>query len=228
MRHRFHSRNSGFFLVVLALIASTTAIILLKHRGVDVPPAEASPRLDSWLGAQCAPGLDSEYNTSVVESDWEWGKRFYRPTLRVIAGRGLYARLVPLMVSPVTTIDRKRGCVTWILGARALLELDPDAFYVFGEIERISDDGVLPYLDAQVTEGPLKGAIVHMRHDSWTKGLGPYCCLYKVPHPVKISEGFLTFKVVMFLSGDVWGGKGFYRVDPYRPEKQGTQSKTKK
>jgi hypothetical protein len=219
--------------VVVALLGCVLVVFFLGRNtscvrdGDEKVVALCPGRLDEWLGAQDYPGLNEPENLKLAKDMWSAECKGYTITLRVVRGDELrwqllpatlwrslpsgLQRILPLAPAPrVTTFDSKRHCVA----AVDEIVIDEDALYVFGRCVAW-ESGIRIYtLDVRVTDGPLTGALVHLRDGQRPEPGGPYYCAYKIPAASNMPRGRIPFEVVMY-SSELWFGTsdaGF----PYR------------
>jgi hypothetical protein len=78
-------------------------------------------------------------------------------------------------------------------------KVDKDATYVYGRVRAKDEWRKKVYIvDCAIQDGPLKGAIVHLRDRRVPKSDDDsYSGFYRIPDDIAINEGKLRFKIVM-------------------------------
>lgn len=76
--------------------------------------------------------------------------------------------------------------------------IEPEATYLYGRLKLLKQYGQRIYTcDVRLEEGPLQGAIVHLRDGILPESIGDaYQCYYRVPDELGVPEGNIKAKVI--------------------------------
>lgn len=136
-----------------------------------------------WLGPQTQP--ESAQEGFALFDD------LYKVSLIVVRGDELKSMKVPNIVHFDDTV--RRAPADWPE------HIEKDAKYVLGRIRKKGRSHVAVYtLDCRIEDGPLKGAVVHLRDGRLPEDLtGEFAAYYRIPDEVEIDPGALKFRVVL-------------------------------
>ena len=114
----------------------------------------------------------------------------YEITLEVVKGADIK---LPDSKNPIVTFDGR--------GFTQVEDFSPDhvALYLVGKMQLWKDEGGWRFytLNLRVTDGNLKGAIVHLRDGKIQDDITDSCiAIYRIPDNLKIATGDVSFEVV--------------------------------
>lgn len=115
--------------------------------------------------------------------------RDFAITLNVAYGRDI--RIPPSRNFVVTC---ENGVIVRAIPPR----LSPDRKYLTGEIRLEAQYGTrVAICDLEITDGPLKGAVVHTRDHYTAESIGdPYFCYFEIPSDLNLAPGPVPFGII--------------------------------
>jgi hypothetical protein len=166
-----------FFLVLgLLLVVFATALFLF--------PRKKNPE---WLG-------QNRYGSvfAPVCANMQNSSRDFAITLNVAYGREIR---IPRSRNFVVTCEK--GLVVRAVQPRLL----PDRKYLIGEIRLKEQYGTrVAVCDLEITDGPLKGAVVHLRDEYTSESIpDPYFSYFEIPSELNLPSGPVPFRIVGWL-----------------------------
>ena len=156
----------------------------------------ASAEFSKWLGPQqnserdCSFGLVVDHPIDPKE-DRRLSK--YKLALRILPGSKLE---LPKTSNPLVSFDGKK------FKHAPKFKPDSDELYLLATIHLNVPLGWRIYtLNARVTAGPLKGAIVHFRDGEIQESIRDPClAVYRIPKDIKVKPGNIPFEIVSFFA----------------------------
>lgn len=137
-----------------------------------------------WLGK-------SRYGSvfAPVCANMQNSSRDFAITLNVAYGRDIS---IPRSRNFVVTCEK--GLVVRAIQPR----LSPDRKYLIGEIRLKEQYGTrVAVCDLEITDGPLKGAVVHLRDEYTSESIGdPYFSYFEIPSDLNLAPGPVPFRIV--------------------------------